>query len=50
MVAGTPCQRELGTLVWQRSEKRDKQGECTSLGRQGDGVEVRHLNPGGIRD
>ena len=32
MVAGTPCQRELGTLGWQRSEKRDKQGECTSLG------------------
>jgi len=24
MVAGTPSQRELGTLGWQRSEKRDK--------------------------
>ena len=24
MVAGTACQRELETLRWQRSEKRDK--------------------------
>jgi len=24
MVAGTPCQKDLGTLGWQRSEKRDK--------------------------
>ena len=32
MVAGTPCQREMGTLGWLRSEKRDKQVECTNLG------------------
>ena len=32
MVAGTPCQRELGTLGWRRSEKGEKQVECTSLG------------------
>jgi len=50
MVAGTPRQTELGTLGWQRSKKRDKQGECTSLGSHGDGVEVRLLDPGAIRD
>ena len=49
MVAGTPCQRELGTLGWQRSEKGDKQVECTSLGDR-EMEEVRHLLPGGIRD
>jgi len=50
MVASIPCQRELGTFGWQRSKKRDKQGECTNLRRHGDGVEVRHLDPGAIRD
>jgi len=48
MVAGTPGQRELGTLGWRRSEMGDKQVECTSLG--GREMEVRHLEPGGIRD
>ena len=32
MVAGTPCQRELGTFGWRRSEKGEKQVECNSLG------------------
>jgi len=32
MVAGTPCQRELGTFEWRRSEKGEKQVECASLG------------------
>jgi len=50
MVAGTPCQREMGTLGWRRSENGEKQVECTSLGRQGDGAEVRHLEPGSIRN
>ena len=49
MVAGTPCQRELGTLEWRRIEKGDKQVECTRLGGR-DMEEVRHLEPGGIRD
>jgi len=31
MVAGTPCQRELGTLGWRRSEEGEKQVECNSL-------------------
>jgi len=47
MVASTPRQKELGTLGWQRETK---QGECTSLRRHGEGVEVRHLDPGAIRD
>jgi len=42
MVAGTPCQRELGTLGFPRSEKGEKQVKCTSLG-GGELVEVRHL-------
>ena len=47
MVAGTPCQRELGTLGWRRYENGEKQLEWG----QGDGgEEVRHLEPGGIRD
>jgi len=49
MVAGTPCQRELGTLGWRRSEKADKQVECSSLGGR-EMEEVRHLEPGGVRD
>jgi len=49
MVAGTPCQRELGTLGWRRSEKGEKQVECTSLGGR-ELEEVRHLEPGGVRD
>jgi len=49
MVAGTPCQKEMGTWGWQRSEKRDKQGECTSLGGR-EMEEVRHFEPGGIRN
>jgi len=49
MVAGTPYQRELGTLGWRRSEKGGKQVECTSLGGR-EMEEVRHLEPGGIRD
>jgi len=32
MVAGTPYQRELGTLGWRRSEKGDKHVECNNLG------------------
>jgi len=32
MVAGTPCQRELGTLGCRRSEKGEKQVESTNLG------------------
>ena len=50
MVAGTSCQRELGTLGWQRSEKGEKQVECTSLGGKRDGAEGRHLELGGIKD
>jgi len=49
MVAGTLCQRELGTLGWRGSEKRGKQVECTSLGGR-EMEEVRHLEPGGSRD
>jgi len=49
MVAGTQCQRELGRLGWRRSEKGEKQGECSSLGSR-EMEEVRHLGPGGIRD
>jgi len=30
--------------------KRDKTAECTSRRRYGEGVEVRHLDPGAIRD
>ena len=39
MVAGTACQRELGTLGWRRSEKGEKEVEFTSLG--GRKMEVR---------
>jgi len=49
MVAGTPCQRELGTLGWRRSEKEDKQVECISLGGR-EMEEMRHFEPGGISD
>ena len=49
MVAGNLCQRELGALGWRGSGKGDKQGECTSLGGR-EMEEVRHLEPGGIRD
>jgi len=49
MVAGTSCQRELGTLGWRRSEKGEKQVECTSVGGR-ELEEVRHLEPGGVRD
>jgi len=49
MVAGTPCQRELGTFWWRRSEKGEKQVECTSFGSR-EMEEVRHLEPGGIRE
>jgi len=49
MVAGTPCQRGLGTWGWQRSEKSDKQREYISLGGR-EMEEVRHMEPGGIRD
>ena len=49
MVPGTPCQRELGTLGWRSSEKGDKEVGCTSLGGR-EIEEVRHLEPGGIRD
>jgi len=31
-VEGTPCQRELGTLGWRRSEKGEKQVAFASLG------------------
>jgi len=49
MVADTPCQRELGTLGWRRSEKGEKRWGAPALG-QRDGAEVGHLEPGGIRD
>jgi hypothetical protein len=49
MVAGTLCQRELGTLGWRRSKKGEKQVECSSLGCR-EVEEVRDLGPGGIRD
>jgi len=49
MVAGTLCQRELGTFGWRRSEKGEKQVECSSLGGR-EMEEVRHLGPGSIRD
>jgi len=49
MVIGTPRQREFGTLGWRRSEKGDKQVQCTSLGGR-EMEEVRNLEPGGIRD
>jgi len=49
MVVGTPCQRELGTLGWRRSEKGEKQVECATLGGR-EIEEVRNLEPGAIRD
>jgi len=49
MVAYTPCQRELETLGWRRSEKGEKQVECASHGGR-EMEEIRHLGPGGIRD
>jgi len=50
MVAGTQCQRELGTLDWLRFEKGEKQVEVHQPWGQEDGAEVRHLEPGGIRE
>ena len=49
MVAGTACQRELGTVEWRRYEKAQKQVECCSLGGR-DGGEGGHLEPAGITD
>ena len=50
MVAGTPCQRELGTLGWRRFEKGLKKSRVRQRWGQRDGAEVRHLEAGGIRD
>jgi hypothetical protein len=44
-----PCQRELGTLGWRRSENGENQVKCTSLGGR-EMEEVRQLESGGIRD
>ena len=49
MVAGTPCQTELGTLGWRRPGNGEKQVEFTSLGGR-EMEQVGRLAPGGIRD
>ena len=50
MVAGTPCQRKLCILRWQRSEKREKYVQCSRMVSERDGGECWHLEAGGIRD
>jgi len=44
-----PISKRTGTFGWRRSEKGEKQVQCTSLG-GGEMEGVRHMEPGGIWD
>jgi len=45
-----PMSKRIGDIGMAKMRRGKKEVECTSLGRQGDGVEVRRLESGGIRD